>query len=287
MPWLDCHWRRRLRNWWLTTFLESTGCPKMWYLIVGRSLSPSSGAHCALSWERPFFCPLASIPRLMARRSALIRLESTLRCLVASNPISCSRHLPWAEYAHNTLRNASTGLSPLEPQVRYSPLLFPELERDAEVPSAHALVWRCEPPPVRELPLTDIVALCPLFVLSTRDLPLKVESRKLAPRYIGPFRITCKINPVTVRLELPASMHIYPTFHISRLKPVLVSVLAPADRAPPPPRAMRGGPVYTVWRILAKRRVGRGVQFLVDWEGYSAEERCWVPSKHILDPDLQ
>ncbi|KAJ8402920.1 hypothetical protein AAFF_G00362340 [Aldrovandia affinis] len=43
-------------------------------------------------------------------------MENTLRCLASANPSSWSRHLAWAEYAHNTLRNASSGLSPFEAQ---------------------------------------------------------------------------------------------------------------------------------------------------------------------------
>ncbi|KAJ8406907.1 hypothetical protein AAFF_G00291830 [Aldrovandia affinis] len=70
-------------------------------------------------------------------------MENTLRCLASANPTSWSRHLAWAEYAHNTLRNASSGLSPFEAQFGFQPPLFPELEGDAGVPSAAAFVRRC------------------------------------------------------------------------------------------------------------------------------------------------
>ncbi len=50
--------------------------------------------------------------------------------------------------------------------------------------------------------------------LSTRDLRLRLPCRKLSPRYVGPFKISRQITPVSFHLELPYNYRISPTCYV-------------------------------------------------------------------------
>jgi hypothetical protein len=126
-------------------------------------------------------------------------------------------------------------------------------------------------------------------LLSTANMNFKGDlTKKLMPRFVGPFTVVDIINQVAVRLELPATMPIHPVFHVSLLKHY-----HPGGRVQPPPPTVlvEGEEEYVVQSILAHRLVKRGrsvkTQFLVRWQGCAPEHDTWEPESNLTNcPDV-
>ncbi|KAK3511178.1 hypothetical protein QTP70_032223, partial [Hemibagrus guttatus] len=201
-----------------------------------------------------------------------------LRTFYHDHQEAWSQFLGWAEYAQNSLRQPTTGLTPFQCVLGYQPPLFPWDGEPSDVPavdywfreservwdSAHrqlqrALRRRRTTADLRRSKAPEYRVGQKVW-LSTRDIRMRLPCRKLSPRFIGPFTITRQINPVTYQ---PGEVE-----------------------EPPSPLIMDEGSAYLVKDILDSRRGGGCLEYLVDWEGYGPEERSWVPRNDILDPAL-
>ena len=121
--------------------------------------------------------------------------------------------------------------------------------------------------------------------LSTKNLKLS-GSPKFKPKFIGPYAILEKINDVTYRLDIPASLNVHPVFHVNLLAPEKTRKTCekindlPLLR-PEPMQNDAEGAVFEVEHILGQRGHGPEARYLVKWKGFPLEEATWEPSSNL------
>ncbi|KAL0162334.1 hypothetical protein M9458_041730, partial [Cirrhinus mrigala] len=261
---------------------------KEFFRLLGVSISLSSGYH----------------PQTNGQTERKIQeIGRYLRSYCHSHQESWNQYLPWAEYAQNSLRQETTGLTPFQCVLGYQPPLFPWNDEPSSVPavdywfreservwnSAHVHLQRA----VRRHKRWADTRRSPtpeyqpgeLVWLSTRDINLRLPCRKLSPKFIGPFPVVRHLNEVTYELQLPPHYRIAPSFHVSLLKRHVDPMFPPpADHQepPPPPEIETTETIYRVQKILDSRRRNGRLQYLIDWEGYGPEERSWSSTNLIL-----
>jgi hypothetical protein len=107
-------------------------------------------------------------------------------------------------------------------------------------------------------------------------------TRKLAPKYLGPYTISAKISSTSYRLDLPSTLKIHPVFHVSMLKPYQESEEFNRE-APPQPIIIpeSNEAEYEVEQILDKRLIRNKTQYLVKWLGYPLHDATWEPVENL------
>ena len=238
-------------------------------------------------------------------------VEQILRCYTSKFMDDWDSHLGLAEFSLNSAVNASTGFSPFKLMYGYQPSspldrvlaaftadtinttkhvhttsqLLEQMTQDLRL--AQDSILRAQAQAVvhaNKHRRDGTFSVGDKVMLSSAHVNLKGTSRKLKPRWLGPFVVTEVINEVSVRLELPRTIRLHPVVHVSNIKPFQEDPRWEDRNRPPPPIVDGDGNVsYNVESILQHKLVHRGArrkpayQYLVKWEGYPLWECTWEP----------
>lgn len=189
------------------------------------SLRPVFGEPFANPSTLPWILPLLTISQSNGQTERVNQeLEVFLRTLVSAHYDVWASLLPWAEFSHNNHVNISSQKTPFitvygrHPQLPLPMTCSSDIPALATVQESFNSMWadvhdslqkaankfksfadcrRRKPPSLQP---GDKVWL------STRNIKLRVPSLKFAPRFIGPYTITSKLNPVCFKLQIPKSL---------------------------------------------------------------------------------
>jgi hypothetical protein len=223
--------------------------------------------------------------------------------------------LPDTEFAMNAAINVSTGKSPFEMVLGYTPTLVPSgpsrvddpasvneilAEREAAIIEARdslaiakirqaeqANAHRAEEP---DWQVGDKV------MIDSRDRRLRFKagkgerrSAKLFARHDGPYTIVEALPEESrYRLQLSEGDKSFAKFHVSKLTRYIENDadLFPNRVTQEPDTVIVGGEEeHFVESIIDQKNVGRGIKFLVRWVGYPLVHDSWEPSKELADTE--
>lgn len=237
-----------------------------------------------------------------------------LRNMVDRKQTNWLDNLPAVEYAINSNVNSSTGKTPFEVVLGYTPRLLPLPESaPSDLPAVEAIVEKREQA-IAEAANSLIIAKArqaeqankrrapdPVFsngqqmMVDSKDRRARYKkkyekrSTKLFPRWDGPYQII-EARPETCnyKLKLDRSDKSFPTFHVSKLKayvPNDVSLFPKRQPKRPPPVIIGGEEEFAVERVLEEKKIGRGIRYLVKWIGYPESEASWEPRRELMDTE--
>ncbi|WVZ58387.1 hypothetical protein U9M48_008666 [Paspalum notatum var. saurae] len=223
-------------------------------------------------------------------------LEDMLRACALTYSTKWDECLPLAEFADNNSYQKSLEMAPFEAlygrrcrtplnwskpgeRVTFGPDLVTHAE--GQVKFIHSNLKRAQSRPL-VFEKGDHVYL--------RVSPMKGVHRfgvkgKLAPRYVGPFKITEQCGPVAYRLELPPHLAaVHDVFHVSQLKKCLrvpEEVVDTSQIQIQPDLSYEEQPVKILDQKQRSTRQRTINFYKVQWSNHSEEEATWEQEKFL------
>jgi len=233
-------------------------------------------------------------------------IEQYIRIFCNNRQNDWSDWLATAEFTHNDQVNRSTGKTPFELNIGRHPRKHPDIRLSTKNEAVHDLVERMrlvteeakrsmqqaqsdmkeyydrKHRPPHEFKPGDKVWL------ESTHLTIARPSKKLSDRRLGPFKITQKHGHAYRLNLLPEWSRIHPVFNEVLLTPYIPPQFPnQTDEGRPLPKITQDGTkLFEIETIENVRRRGRGLQFLIKWKGYPAEENTWEPGSSLTNcPD--
>ena len=197
-------------------------------------------------------------------------LEQYLHFWVNHQQTNWHHYLPLAEFAHNSWKNKTTGQTPFEVLMGYTPR--------AEIFDVTSLIPKAQKKWAQRKTLDQTFKIGDRVWLEGQNLHLDCPSVKLSPKRHGPFKIKKVLSLITYQLDLSIQWKIHDVFHIDLLTPYQETDFHGLNFVQPPPNLIDREEEYEVEQILDARQHGRGrkVQYLIKWKGYPNSDNQWV-----------
>ena len=233
-------------------------------------------------------------------------LEDMLRACVLDFHTVWDRSLPLAEFAYNNSFQTSIGMAPYEAlygrrcrtplcwdEVGERKLDSPELV-DQAVEQVQLIRQRMRAAQDRQKSYADsrrrdlqfeVDDMVFLKVAPWRGVIRFRQRGKLAPRYIGPYRILERVGPGAYRLELPVELErIHNVFHVSMLRKYMPD---PSHVMEAPPVELSENLTFTTQPVAIVGRSARQLRHRqiplvrVVWRSDRFEEETWETEDHM------
>lgn len=231
-------------------------------------------------------------------------LEDYLRGIVNPNQDNWKEFLHLAEIAYNRRQHSSIGMSPFEADLGYVPYMPDDIAADPEFKkmniSARNFLIRQEAilkmaqDAMSEAQermkayydknrLRQDFQIGDLVLLDGKNLDIRhkgyAKSKKLAPRFIGPFPIIRKVNKDSYELKLSKGLRLHPVFHTSLLK----AYVRDEKRTQEIPKVILadGSEGQLIHKVLDHRKRRGKDQYKIQWLGETEKQATWEPVEDL------